>query len=477
LAYIQFLGAAGTVTGSKHLINTTHDSSGKQGFQVLIDCGLFQGPKEWRERNWQDTPVPAREIDAAILTHAHLDHCGWIPRLVKGGFRGPIYATQPTIDLCSVVLPDSGHLQEEDAAFYNKRKVSKHDPALPLYTLDEAQDCLKYFKPVAVGQTTQLSPELAFRFVPAAHILGSCMAEITLQTAGRSRRLLFTGDVGRVRDSQIAPGKVVHSGPQENETADLLVMESTYGNRQHPLTDPRPILAGLIRETVQRGGSVIVPAFAVERTQKFLFMLKELMETGQTPRLPVYCDSPMAIKAVEIFLKHSAEYTPQAAELIKKYGSPIEWPGFTFTQTVEQSKKINASPFPSIIVSSSGMVTGGRILHHLAQRLPDPKNLVIFIGFQAPGTRGAIIKNGGSEVKIFGEFVPIRARVAALEQFSDHADPPELLEWLRTFKNTPAATYLVHGEPAASSQLRDRMKKELGWNVEVAEYMERVEVK
>jgi metallo-beta-lactamase family protein len=477
LAYIQFLGAAGTVTGSKHLINTTHDSSGKQGFQVLIDCGLFQGQKEWRERNWQDTPVPAREIDAVILTHAHLDHCGWIPRLVKEGFRGPIYATQPTIDLCSVVLPDSGHLQEEDAAFYNKRKVSKHVPALPLYTLDEAQDCLKYFKPVAVRQATQLSPELAFRFVPAAHILGSCMAEITLQTDGRSRRLLFTGDVGRVRDSQIAPGKVVHSGPQENETADLLVMESTYGNRQHPVTDPRPILASLIRETAQRGGSVIVPAFAVERTQKFLFMLKELMETGQTPRLPVYCDSPMAIKAVEIYLKHSEEYTPRAAELIKKYGSPIEWPGFTFTQTAEQSKKINASPHPSIIVSSSGMVTGGRILHHLAQRLPDPKNLALFIGFQAPGTRGAIIKNGGSEVKIFGEFVPIRAKVAALEQFSDHADPPELLEWLRTFKNTPAATYLVHGEPAASSQLRDRMKKELGWNVQVAQYMERVGVK
>jgi len=477
LAYIQFLGAAGTVTGSKHLINTTHDSSGKQGFQVLIDCGLFQGQKEWRERNWQDTPVPAREIDAVILTHAHLDHCGWIPRLVKEGFRGPIYATQPTIDLCSVVLPDSGHLQEEDAAFYNKRKVSKHDPALPLYTLDEAQDCLKYFKPVAVGQTTQLSPELTFRFVPAAHILGSCMAEITLQTNGRSRRLLFTGDVGRVRDSQIAPGKVVHSGPQQNETADLLVMESTYGNRQHPATDPRPILASLIRETAQRGGSVIVPAFAVERTQKFLFMLKELMETGQTPRLPVYCDSPMAIKAVEIFLKHSAEYTPQAADLIKKYGSPLTWPGYTFAQTSEESKKINDSKFPSIIISSSGMVTGGRILHHLAQRLPDPKNLVIFIGFQAPGTRGAIIKGGAKEVKIFGDFIPIRAQIAALEQFSDHADPPELLEWLHTFENQPGVTYLVHGEPAASSQLRDLMKKELGWNVEVAAYMERVEVK
>jgi metallo-beta-lactamase family protein len=474
--YIQFLGAAGTVTGSKHLINTAYDGSGKQGIQVLIDCGMFQGQKEWRERNWQDTPVPAREIDAVILTHAHLDHCGWIPRLVKEGFRGVIYATPATIDLCSVVLPDSGHLQEEDAEFYNKKKVSKHDPAMPLYTLEEAQDCLQYFKPVAVEQTIQLSPELTFRLVRAAHILGSTMAEITLKTGDQTRRLLFTGDIGRVRDSEVAPGKVVHSGPQEGESADVLVMESTYGNRQHPATDPRPELARLIREAVQRAGSVVVPAFAVERTQKFVFMLKELMESGQISRVPVFCDSPMAIKAVEIFLKHSEEYTPQAAGLIKKYGSPLQWPGFTFAETAEQSKKINESHFPSIIISSSGMVTGGRILHHLAQRLPDPKNLVLFIGFQAPGTRGFTIKSGAPEVKIFGAFVPIRAQVAALEQFSDHADPPELLEWLRTFRNQPGTTYLVHGEPAASSQLRDLMKKELGWNVQVAEYMKRVEV-
>jgi metallo-beta-lactamase family protein len=477
LPYIQFLGAAGTVTGSKHLINTTYDSSGKQGIQVLIDCGLFQGQKEWRERNWQDAPVPAREIDAVILTHAHLDHSGWIPRLVKEGFRGPIYATQATIDLCSVVLPDSGHLQEEDAAFHNKKGTSKHSPALPLYTLEEAQDCLQYFRPVVVEKTTQLSPELSFRFVHAAHILGSCMAEVMLNTNGQNRRLLFTGDVGRVRDSQVAPGKVVHSGPQEGESADVLVMESTYGNRQHPDTDPRPELAKLIRETVERGGSIVVPAFAVERTQKFIFILKELMESGQIPRIPVYCDSPMAIKAVEIFLKHSEEYTPEAADLIRKHGSPLEWPGFTFALTAEQSKKINDSRFPSIIISSSGMVTGGRILHHLAQRLPDPRNLVIFIGFQAPGTRGAIIKGRAEEVKIFGDFVPIRAQVAALEQFSDHADPPELLEWLRTFASRPGVTYLVHGEPSASSQLRDLMKKELGWNVQVAEYMERVGVK
>jgi metallo-beta-lactamase family protein len=476
LPYIQFLGAAGTVTGSKHLINTTDDSSGQQGFQVLIDCGLFQGPKEWRERNWQDTPIPAREIDAVVLTHAHLDHCGWIPRLVKEGFRGPIYATPPTIDLCSVVLPDSGHLQEEDAAFHNKKGTSKHSPALPLYTLKEAQECQQYFKPVAVEQTMQLSPELSFRFVRAAHILGSCMVEVMLKTNGNMRRLLFTGDVGRVRDDEMAPGKVVHSGPQEGESADLLVMESTYGNRQHPDTDPRPQLASLILNTTNRGGSVIVPAFAVERTQKFLFILKEMMESGEIQRVPVYCDSPMAIKAVEIFLKHSEEYTPQSAELIMKYGSPVEWPGFTFAQTAEESKKINESNFPSIIISSSGMATGGRILHHLAQRLPDPRNLVIFIGFQAPGTRGAIIKGGATEVKIFGQFIPIRAQVAAIEQFSDHADPPEMLEWLRTFKNKPGVTFLVHGEPAASSQLRDRMRKELGWNVQVAEYRERVDV-
>ena len=477
MAYIQFLGAAGTVTGSKHLINIAADGSGKNGFQVLIDCGLFQGQKEWRERNWQDTPVPAREIDAVILTHAHLDHCGWIPRLVKGGFRGSIHATQATIDLCSILLPDSGHLQEEDAAFYNKKKASKHDPALPLYTIEEAQKCLQYFRSVQFEEVKQLCPELSFRFVRAAHILGSSMAEITLKTNGTARQLLFTGDIGRVRNHTIAPGKVVHSGPMEGETADLLVMESTYGNRMHPTDDPRPQLAALIGQAIQRGGSVIVPAFAVERTQKFLFRLKELMQSGQIPKVPVYCDSPMAIQAVQIFLKHTEEYSDETRQLIKTCGSPLEWPGFTFASTPEESKKINETHYPSIIVSSSGMVTGGRILHHLGQRLPDPKNLVIFIGFQAPGTRGFTIKSGAPEVKIFGNIVPIRAQVAALEQFSDHADPPELMQWLHTFPKKPDLTYLVHGEPAASSQLRDTMAKELGWNVQVAQWMQKVEVR
>jgi len=476
LAYIQFLGAAGTVTGSKHLINTSGDLSGKNGLQVLVDCGLFQGPKDWRERNWHETPIPAKEIDAVILTHAHLDHCGWIPRLVKEGFRGPIYATSPTIDLCGIILPDSGHLQEEDANFYNKTKKSKHDPALPLYTLKEAQDSLQYFKPVQVGETTQLSPELSFRFVRAAHILGSCMAEVMLTTGGKAWRLLFTGDIGRVLDHKVAPGKVVHSGPTEGEIADILVMESTYGNRIHPKEDPLPELAALITATAKRGGTVVVPAFAIERTQKFVFILKHLMESGQIPRIPVFCDSPMAIKAVEIFLKHTEEYTDETRGMIQQYGSPLSWPGFSFASTPEESKKINEVQMPSIIISSSGMATGGRILHHLAQRLPDPKNLVLFIGFQAQGTRGFTIKSKSSEVKIFGDFVPIRAQVAALEQFSDHADPPELLHWLRTFPSRPGVTYLVHGDPDASSQLRDLMKKELGWNVEVAQYLEKAQV-
>jgi metallo-beta-lactamase family protein len=476
LAYIQFLGAAGTVTGSKHLINT-EDASGKNGLRVLIDCGLFQGQKEWRERNWRDIPLPAKEIHAVLLTHAHLDHCGWIPRLVKEGFRGPIYATQPTIDLCGIVLPDSGHLQEEDARFYNKVKKSKHTPALPLYTGKEAEESLKYFKPTQVGETVSIAPELSFRFVRAAHILGSCMAEVTLNGSGKSRQLLFSGDIGRVRDQKIAPGKVVHSGPQEGETADVVVMESTYGNREHPHEDPLQELAAIISATAKRGGSVIVPAFAIERTQKFIFILKHLMEAGQIPRLPVFCDSPMAIKAVGVFLKHDEEYSDGTREMIRKYGSPLEWPGFTFASTPEESKKINAAIMPSVIISSSGMVTGGRILHHMAQRLPDPKNLVLFIGFQAPGTRGFTIKSKADEVKIYGDFVPIRAQIAALEQFSDHADPPELLAWLRTFRNKPAMTYLVHGEPDASGQLRDLMARELGWNVQVAEYLEKVEIK
>jgi metallo-beta-lactamase family protein len=475
LAYIQFLGAAGTVTGSKHLINTS-DINGN-GLKILVDCGLFQGAKEWRERNWRDLPIPAREFAAVILTHAHLDHCGWIPRMVKEGFTGPIYATPPTIDLCGIVLPDSGHLQEEDALFHNKRQSSKHTPALPLYTMDEAQKCLQYFQPVNFGEVKQISPDFSFRFVHAAHILGSSMAEITVRQNGGTRRLLFTGDLGRVQDQILAPGKVVHHTPQEGESANVLVMESTYGNRLHPTTDPRPEMARLIRDTVKRGGSVVVPSFAVERTQKFLFLLKELMEENQIPRVPVFTDSPMAIHAVQIFLKHSEEFNDVSRAMIDKWGSPLTWDGFNFCTKPEESKHINDHRYPCIIVSSNGMCMGGRIQHHLLLRLPDPRNLVLFIGFQAPGTRGAQIKDGGKEVKIFGEIVPVRAQVAALEQFSDHADTPEMLKWLHTFPQAPQHTWLVHGEPDSAQALDDAINSNLHWSVQIAKYMEKVPLK
>ena len=474
MSYIQFLGAAGTVTGSKHLISTSTENAGEDsGFKLLVDCGLFQGQKEWRLKNWTDLPVPPSEVHAVILTHAHLDHCGWIPRLYKEGFNGTIYATPATVDLCGIILPDSGYLQEEDAAFHNKRKSSKHSPALPLYTMEEAQRCLSRFKAVPFGETVQLSNDISFRFVRAAHILGSAMAEITLTTAGTRRLLLFTGDIGRMRNNTVAPGKVVHSGPTEGESPDVLVMESTYGNRHHPHDDVMPELAALIQSTVKRGGSIVVPAFAVERTQKFLFLLKELMEENRIPRIPVYADSPMGIHAVQIFLKHSEEFSQETREMISRHGSPLKWPGFHFASTAQESKQINESHFPSIIVSSNGMCMGGRIQHHLIQRLPDPRNLVLFIGYQAMGTRGQQIKEGAREVKIFGEIVPVRAQVAALEQFSDHADVDELLEWLHSFKKTPQSTHIVHGEPDSAEALRQEISKQLGWAVNTAHYMEK----
>lgn len=476
MAILQFLGAAGTVTGSKHLINTSLEGGSGRGMQVLLDCGMFQGHKQWRERNWQPLPIPANSIDAVLLTHAHIDHAGWLPRLVKEGFRGPIYCTPATRDLCGVLLPDSGHLQEEDAAFHNKRKSSRHSPALPLYTMEEAEAVLPQLRPVGFFEEQKLGAELSFKFLRAAHILGSAMAELKLKVNGATRTVLFTGDIGRVRTDDQAPGKVV-SGQPDVDSADLLIMESTYGTRKHPTNDVRPELAELITRTVERGGSVVVPAFAVERTQKFLFLLKELIEDGLVPRVPVYADSPMAIKAVEIYLQHEPEYGDRARTLIQRFGSPREWPGFNFAGRVEESKAINELRYPAVIVSSNGMASGGRILHHLLLKLPDPRNLVLFIGFQAPGTRGAIIKSGARTVKIFGDVVPIRAQIAALEQFSDHADTPELLRWLHTFDRQPQSTFLVHGEPPAAEALREAIAADMRWNdVRVAEYLEKVQL-
>jgi metallo-beta-lactamase family protein len=345
---------------------------------------------------------------------------------------------------------------------------------LPLYTRAEAEHCLELFQAVNFGETRQLSRDLGFRFVHAGHILGSAMAEVFLPESMQTRKLLFTGDIGRVPLQSGAPGRVVRAGPDPNEDPGLLVMESTYGNRTHPRNDVRPELARLITDTIHRGGSVVVPAFAVERTQKFLFLLKELMENGSVPPVPVFVDSPMAIRAVEIFMKYVGDCDDEARRLVETYGSPLNWPGFHFCAKQEESKAINDLRYPCIIVSSSGMVTGGRVLHHLLLRLPDPRNQVIFIGFQAPGTRGAIIKSGARSVRIFSQEIPIRAQVASLEQFSDHADTEELLHWLRTFKKQPDTTFLVHGEPDAASSLQRSLSTQLGWNVRVAHWLEQV---
>ena len=357
MSYIQFLGAAGTVTGSKHLIHIGNQSNGSgTDFQLLVDCGLFQGQKEWRLKNWTDLPVPAREIHAVILTHAHLDHCGWIPRLYKEGFQGPIYATPATVDLCGIILPDSGYLQEEDAAFHNKRKSSKHTPALPLYTMEEAQQSSRPLPCRALGRTVQLAPELSFRFVRAAHILGSAMAEITLSTNGSRRQLLFTGDIGRVRNSTIAPGKVVHSGPTEGESPDVLVMESTYGNRHHPQQDVMPELAELINAASSarrqhRGSSlcrgahpeVSLPAQGADGAEA----------DSAHPRLCRLAHGNSC--GADLSQAQRGVQRRRPSELIARHGSPLKWPGFHFARTTEESKKINESHYPSIIVSSNGM--------------------------------------------------------------------------------------------------------------------------
>ncbi len=455
---LQFLGAAGTVTGSKHMVRFGN------GRELLVDCGLFQGPKEWRLKNWEPLPVPAPNVEWVVLTHAHLDHCGFLPRLAANGFNRSVYCTSGTADLARILLPDSGHLQEEDAEHANKKGFSKHKPALPLYTEEQAVESLKLLKEVPLDNVVKLDGDISFRLLRAGHILGSSFVE--LRAAGRV--VLFTGDMGRPESAT--------RGPAPPTEADYLLVESTYGNRLHPAEDQRPQLARIVHQTVRRGGSVIIPAFAVERTQKLLFLLKELMEDGAIPRVPVFSDSPMAIEAMKVFLDHQDEFDEETRGMVRRHGSPFEWDSFTFAAKREESIRINQCLMPCIIVSSSGMAAGGRVLHHLAQRLPDPRNTVVFVGFQAVGTRGQSIQSGKPTVKIHGAEVPVRAKVETLGQFSDHADYQEMLAWMKQFKNPPKRTFLVHGEPSAAEALRERIKSELSWDVHVAQYLEQIEL-
>lgn len=446
---LTFLGAAGTVTGSRFLLS--HGAH-----RLLVDCGLFQGLKQLRLRNREPFPVPPGEIEEVILTHAHLDHSGYLPLLVRNGFRGPVHCTPATADLCGILLPDSGYLQEEEAARANRYGYTKHRPALPLYTREDAGRSLDHLRTVELGRDVETAGGLRFRFGRAGHILGSATVLVT-----GPRTIAFSGDLGRPRDPLLKP-------PEPIRAADYLVLESTYGDRVHRREDPGDTLADVVNRTVARGGVVIIPSFAVGRAQSVLYHLALLRARGRIPRVPVYVDSPMAVDATRIFRTHADEHrltTPQVVAMRQIA---------TIANTPDESKAIDRDDDPKIIISASGMATGGRVLFHLARFAPDARNTVLFVGYQAAGTRGAAMLAGAKEIKIHGAYVPVRAEVAVLDGMSAHADRDEILEWLGGFECPPRQTFLVHGEPAAADALRLRIQDRLGWKVKVAEHGERV---
>ena len=460
MSTLTFLGATGTVTGSKYLLEAG-------GERLMVDCGLFQGDKELRLRNWSAFPVPPARLQWLVLTHAHLDHIGYIPRLIKEGFRGRILASAASVDLAKIVLPDSGHLQEEDAAYANKKGFSKHAPALPLYTYQEAVQSLEYFHAIADSEAFDLSPHFSLRLHFAGHILGARMAEVTVRENGRQKRILFSGDLGRF-PQLILPEPVV---PEDG--FDFMLLESTYGDRLHPRDDVGARLASVVESTASRGGTVVIPAFAVGRTQELLYLFRELIEQKRMHALPIHVDSPMAIDVTDLYRKHKEDHDLETEALEEKGIKPFSPPDLHFDRTVEESKALNEARYPMVIISASGMATGGRVVHHLERCLPDHRNTILFVGFQAAGTRGRTIQ-AGQPVKMHGEQVPVRARVETLEHLSAHADYSEILGWLRQFKKQPGRIFLVHGEPNASESLREKIRSQLRWDVDVATYLQKV---
>ncbi len=449
---IQFLGATGTVTGSRFLLSCRSE-------QILLDCGLFQGLKELRLRNWSSPPLNVTSLRAVVLSHAHLDHSGYLPKLVKLGFRGNIYATPGTCDLLRILLPDSAHLQEEEAKYANKRGYSKHRPALPLYTVEDAYHVLDLLQPVDYAREMTLTAGISFRFFTAGHILGAAAIRITCDLDGVKQRLVYSGDLGRYK-------RPILKDPEPIEQADWLLVESTYGGRFHPL-NPEEQLARIIQQVAEEKGWLIIPSFAVGRTQELIYVIRQLEDQGRIPFLPVHVDSPMAINATDIYCAHAEEHDLDMKLLSDKKRSPLCSRRFFIHRTQEESKAINDLPGPLIVVSASGMATGGRVLHHLKNRLPDPKTTVLFVGFQAEGTRGRALQDGKTEVKMLGEIVPVRAGIKTIDGFSAHADQAELLRWLGNFKQPPRRMFLVHGEPQASLLLAGAIKEKLRWEVEI----------
>jgi metallo-beta-lactamase family protein len=460
---LTFCGAAGTVTGSRYLLEAA-------GRRVLIDCGLFQGPKEIRQRNWQDPGFDPTSIDAIVLTHAHVDHTAYLPRLVAMGYDGPIYATPTTIDLVGLVLPDSAHLQEEDAEYANRKGYSKHHPALPLYTVDDAEKTLGMLRRLPYHAMSEILPGIAVYPRDAGHILGSSNLTVQLGEGKDVSRLVFSGDVGRY-------DQPILNDPESVPGADWMVCESTYGDRLHPDEAPEDGLVDAVNAIVERGGVIVVPAFAIGRTQELIYALRELAAAGRIPTIPVYIDSPMAIKATAIFGHHPEDQDAEARMLLANGSPPLSYPNLHVAARRDESMAINKVRGPAIIISANGMATGGRILHHLDQRLPHPQNMVLFVGFQAEGTRGRQLLDGATEVKIHGRFVPVQAEVRSLPGFSAHGDQRELLRWLKG-SSPPKALFLTHGEDAPRATLATLVREQLHWpDVQCPHHLETFELR
>lgn len=449
---LTFLGAVHTVTGSKYLLNINSK-------KILVDCGLFQGYKELRLRNWDSLPVDPHSIDAVIITHAHIDHTGYLPLLVKNGFKGKIYTSTGTKALCSILLIDSGHLQEEEARLANRYGYSKHKPALPLYTEEEARTALTHFEAVDFGVPHHLFDACSFELYRAGHIIGASFVKIK----NGNTSILFSGDIGRPHDP-------VMQAPTIIEEADYIVMESTYGDRLHDTTNPLPQIARVINQTIKRGGSIIIPAFAVGRAQSLLYYISQLKKSGEIPDVPVYLDSPMAINASHILCSHKKDHhltEEQCRELcnVAKYVS-----------APNESKQLDINKTPKIIISASGMLEGGRILHHIKVYGPDPKNSILITGYQANGTRGALVARGDRSIKFHGEQVAINAHVEVMTSGSAHADYREMLDWLNHFKKPPKKVFITHGEHSSAVSFKEHIEKELGWSCVVPDYLDKVEL-
>jgi metallo-beta-lactamase family protein len=447
---LTFLGAAGTVTGSRYLIDS------KAG-RVLVDCGLFQGLKNLRLRNWNPFPTDPASISSVVLTHAHLDHSGYLPALVRDGFDGSIYASAATLDYCGIILPDSARLQEQDAAYASRKGFSKHKPPKPLYETADADAALERFVAVPFDELFEIPGGLTIRLSRAGHILGAASVELWAPGA----KLVFSGDLGRYGDP-------IMPDPSRVEEADLLVVESTYGNRRHDASDPEEVLGAIIERTVKRGGTVVIPSFAVGRAQTLLYHLERLKAAGRIPNVPIYLNSPMATDASDILCGHIEDQRLSSDQCRRACHVA------TYVRSVEESKALNENAMPKVIISASGMLTGGRVLHHLKRFGPDVRSTIVLAGYQAAGTRGASLLAGAKEVKLHGEYVPVRAEVVDLPMLSAHADTDEIMRWLAGFVRPPRMTYITHGEPEASEALRRRIQDELGWSCQAPEPLQRV---